>query len=566
MMSKRYLVVGGVAGGASAAARIRRLDEKADILILDKGPNISFSNCCLPNYFSGEIKATDDLIIFDPPTFKKMFNLEAKVNQEVIKIHADEHKVTVKDLVEGKEYQEKYDYLILSPGAKAIKPASISGINGENVFIVKNVADVKKIDAFIKNTNVQDVAVVGGGFIGVETAECLKHSGKNVTLIEAQNQIMTPFDYDFVQMLHKELYDNGVNLILSDSVVGIEEDKVVLSSGKEVKASMVIMAIGVTPDIEMAVASGIEIGKTGGIKVDQKFRTNLPDVYAVGDAIEVHHSITKKKVRLPLAGPAQRQARSAVDGIFGRMVQNRGVIGSSAIRIFGLNAASTGLNEKACIEEGIDYMTAYVIPGDKVGLMPDATPMHFKLVFENPTGRILGAQAIGKGNATKRVDVIATMITMGGYLEDLKELELCYAPPFGTAKDVVNFAAIVGLNLLNGEYKQVPMNKIRELVESGAYILDVREKAGFDASHVIGAVNIPLSEIRQRYNEIPKDKTVYIHCRTSWYSYYALKALKGYGFNNIINIQGSFLGFSHYQYFNDQTTGRKSILTGYNFN
>lgn len=565
-MAKKYLVVGGVAGGASAAARIRRLDENANILILDKGPNISFSNCCLPNYFSGEIKETDDLIIFDPPTFKKMFNLEAKVNQEVTKIHAQEHKVAVKDLVSGKTYEETYDYLILSPGAAAIKPKTISGIDGENVFIVKNVADVKKIDAFIKNTNVQDVAVVGGGFIGVETAECFKHSGKNVTLIEAVDQIMCPFDYDFAQILHKELHDNGINLILNDSVTGIEKDKVVLSSGKTVKATMVIMAIGVTPDIKMAVESGIELGETGAIKVDAKFRTNLPDVYAVGDAIEVFHSITKKKTRLPLAGPAQRQARSAVDGIFGRTVQNKGVIGSSAIRIFGINAASTGMNEKNCKLAGIDYMTAYVMPGDKVGLMPNPSPMHFKLVFENPTGRILGAQAIGKGNATKRVDVIATMITMGGYLEDLKELELCYAPPFGTAKDVVNFAAIVGLNLLNGEYKQVPMTKLRELVEKGEYILDVREKEGFDLSHVEGAVNIPLSEIRQRHNEIPKDRTVYIHCRTSWYSYYAIKALKGFGFNNIVNIQGSFLGFSHYEYFNDQITGRKSILTGYNFN
>lgn len=565
-MSKRYLVVGGVAGGASAAARIRRLDENADILILDKGPNISFSNCCLPNFFSGEIKAVDDLIIFDPPTFKQLFNLDARVNNEVVKIKAEEHKVVVKELLTGKEYEEQYDYLILSPGASAIKPKSINGIDAENVFIVKNVADVRKIDSYIQKNNVKDVVVVGGGFIGIETAECLKHSGKNVSLIEAQNQVMAPLDYDMVQMLHKELYDNGINLTLGDSLVSIEESQVVLSSGATIKADAVIMAIGVSPDVKMAVESGVELGVTGGIKVDQKFRTNLVDVYAVGDAIEVHNSQTKKKTRLSLAGPAQRQARSAVDGIFGRTVQNRGVIGSSAIRVFGINAASTGLNEKTCKKEGIDYMTAYVMPGDKVGLMPDSKPMHFKLIFENPTGRILGAQAVGVGNVTKRVDVIATMITMGGYLEDLKELELCYAPPFGTAKDVVNFAALVGLNLLNGEYKQVPMVQLRELVESGAYIIDVREKPAFNLSHVEGAVNIPLSEIRQRYNEIPKDRTVYIHCRTSWYSYYAIKALKGFGFNNVINIQGSFLGFSHYEYFNDKTTDRKPILTGYNFN
>ncbi|MGB4654318.1 MAG: FAD-dependent oxidoreductase [Bacteroidales bacterium] len=566
MKNKKYIVVGGVAGGASAAARIRRLNENAEILILDKGPNISFSNCCLPNYFSGEINSIDNLVLFEPAGFKKMFNLEAKVNQEVIKIEADKHKVIVKDLTNRNVYEESYDYLILSPGAHAIKPTNIKGIDGENVFVVKNVADVRKIDAFAKSNNVTDIVVVGGGFIGVETAECFKKAGKNVTLVEAQDQIMCTFDYDFVQMLHKELYDNGINLILSDCVVEIDKDKVVLSSGREVKATMVIMAIGVKPDIKMAVDSGIEVGETGGIKVDAKFRTNLPDVYAVGDAIEVHNSITKKKTRLPLAGPAQRQARMAADGIFGRTVNNRGVIGSSAIRVFNLNAAVTGLNEEACKKAGIDYMTAYILPFDKVKLLPNPSVLHFKLIFENPTGRILGAQAIGKGNATKRIDVIATMITMGGYLEDLKELELCYAPPFGTAKDVVNVAAMVGLNLLNGEYKQVPMTKITELVENGEYIIDARERDAYQASHVKGSINIPLSEIRQRHNEIPRDRTVYIHCRTSWYSYYSIRALQGYGINNVVNIQGSFLGFSNYLYFNDKTTGRESILTGYNFN
>lgn len=565
-MAKRYLVVGGVAGGASTAARIRRLDENAEILIFDKGPNVSFSNCCLPNFLSREVPTSDKLILFDPPTFKSMFNLDARVNQEVYKILADEHKVLVRDVVTGEEYEDHYDYLILSPGAKAIRPKAIQGVDGENVFVIKNVADVRKLDNFLIEKDVKDVVVVGGGFIGVEAAECLKHSGKNVSLVEAMDQIMAPFDYDFVQTLHKELYDNGVNLIVSDSVKEIHEDKVVLASGKEIKATAVVMAVGVTPDIQMAVESGIETGVTGAIKVDHNYRTNLPDVYAVGDAIEVFNSITKKPTKLPLAGPAQRQARSAADSIFGRTVQNKGVIGSSCIRVFKMHGASTGLNERACIEAGINYMTAVVTPGDKVGLMPDMNPMQFKLVFEYPTGKILGAQAVGRGDVTKRVDVIATMITMGGTLEDLKELELTYAPPFGTAKDVVNYAALVGLNLLNGEFKQVPGRDLRKLVEEGAYIIDVRERDSYEASHVEGAINIPMSEIRERYNEIPRDKTVYVHCRTSWYSYYVIRALKGFGFDNIVNIQNSFIGFSYYEYFNDQTTGRKSILTGYNFN
>lgn len=564
-MSKRYLVVGGVAGGASAAARIRRLDEKADILIYDKGPNISFSNCCLPNFLSREIEKSDDLIIFDPVTFKTMFNLPSKVSHEVIEIKADEHKVLVKNLLTGEVFEDHYDYLILSPGARAIRPKSIVGVNNDNVFVIKNVADIRKLDNYLEGNNVKDVVVVGGGFIGVEAAECMKHSGKNVSLVEGTDQIMRPFDYDMVQMLHKELHDNGINLFLSEEVVEINDKEVKLKSGKTIKAEAVVMAVGVTPDVDMCVEAGIELGETGAIKVDQNYRTNLPDIYAVGDAIEVFHSILKKKVKLPLAGPAQRQARGAVDSIFGRTVQNKGVIGSSCIRIFGKNAASTGLNERDCIENGIDYRTVLVMPNDKVGLMPNASPLHFKLVFEYPTGKILGAQAIGKGDVTKRVDVIATMITLGGDLEDLKELELCYAPPFSTAKDVVNYAALAGLNLLNGEYEQVNLSDVRELVLSGAYIIDVREKEAYEASHIKGAVNIPMSEIRNRLSEIPTDKPVYVHCRTSWYSYYVIQALKGNGFRNIKNIQGSFLGLSYNEYYNDIVTGRDSILTGYNF-
>ncbi len=565
-MKKRYVVVGGVAGGASAAARIRRIDENADIQIYDKGPDVSFSNCCLPNYLSNEVEEIDNLIIYNPQAFRETFNLNALVNHEVLKIMADEHKVLVKNLLTNEEFEDHYDYLILSPGAEAIKPKSIKNIDNKNVFVIKNVQDIRKIDGFIKENKVENVVVVGGGFIGVEAAECLKHSGKNVTLVEAANQIMAPFDYDLVQMLHKELYDNGINLILGDSVAEIADDKVILGSGKEVETQLVIMAIGVKPDVKFAVDSGVKLGETGAILVDHNFRTNLKDVYAVGDAIETFNSITKKKTRLPLAGPAQRQARNAADAIFGRPIENRGVIGSSCIRVFNLNAARTGLNEKECQQNNIDYRVSYVIPMDKVGLMPNAKPIHFKMLYEYPSGKILGAQAIGEGEVVRRVNVIATMITMNGDLNDLKELELCYAPAFATAKDVVNFAALAGLNHLNGVYDQVPVTAVRELVENGAYILDVRGKEAYENSHVIGSVNIPINEIRSRYNEIPKDRPIYIHCRTSWNSYYVLQALKGYGFDNIINIQGSFLGLSYYEYFNDVTTGRTPIVTGYNFN
>lgn len=565
-MSKKFIVVGGVAGGASVAARIRRLDENAEITIYDKGNDISFSNCCLPNYFSGEVEKIDDLIFYNPVTFKTTYNLEAKTRSEVLSINADKHSVLIKDLNTGDTYEDYYDYLILSPGAKAIKPKSIKGIDSKHVFTLKNVSDVRYIDSYLSNQQANEIVVVGGGFIGVEVAECLKKSGKNVTLVEAGNQIMMPFDIDMVQMLHKELYDNHINLILEDAVTEITETEVHLKSGKKLNAQLVIMAIGVQPDIHFAVESGIEIGESGAIKVDHNYQTSLQDVYAVGDAIEVTHLLTGKKTRLPLAGPAQKQARNAADALFGKMSRNKGVIGSSCIRVFDMNAASTGLNEKDCQANNIDYRTVYVIPNDRVGLMPEASPMHLKVIYQYPSGKILGAQAISKGNPIKNINVIATVISMGGDLEDLKDLELCYAPAFSTAKDPVNFAGIVGLNNLNGVYQQIPMSEVRRLVEQGAYILDVRGRSAFEDAHIKGAVNIPLDEIRQRLDEIPRDQTVYIHCRTSWNSYYAICALKGYGFNNVVNIQGSFLGLSYHEYFKDMTSDRESILTNYNFN
>lgn len=565
-MPKRILVVGGVAGGASAAARARRLDESAEIIVFEKGPHASFSNCSLPFYLSGIVEDVDSLVLMNPEKFKKQYNLEVRVNNEVVKINRDRKTITVKDLNTGEEYEEAYDKLILSPGASPIKPRSIEGIDNPNVFTIRNVVDIDLLNRFITENNVKNVAVIGGGFIGIETVENLRLRGINVTLVEALDQVMAPFDYDMAQILHKELYDKGVNLILSDGLKKIEKDSIELQSGKRVEAEAVVVAIGVRPEIALAEEAGLEIGETGAIKVDHNYRTSDKDIYAVGDAIEVYNRLSHKPTRLALAGPAQKQARAAADHIYNIPNRNPGVIGSSVIKLFDLNAASTGLNEKACKQAGINYDFVYIIPQDKVGLMPNSNPLHFKLIFEVPTGKILGAQAIGKGSVDKRIDVIATLIMMGGTLEDLKDLELCYSPMFSTAKDVVNIAALVGLNILNGEYKQVPVTKVRELVENNAYIIDVRERDEYEAGHLINAVNIPLSEIRQRIDEIPKDRPVYLHCRSSQRSYYAIRALQHMGFDNLYNISGSYLGICYYEYFNDQVTGRNKILTEYNFN
>ncbi len=563
---EKLLIVGGVAGGASVAARVRRQDEFVEIVMFERGPNVSFSNCALPFHLSGMIEDSDSLVLMDPEQFRKQYNIEARVNTEVMKINREDKSVLVKNLLTGEEYTEKYDRLVLSPGANPILPKSIEGIDGENVFTVRNVVDIKKLQGYLVENDIQDVAVVGAGYIGSEVAENLRLAGRNVSLIEALNQVMNPLDYDMAQILHKEMMDKGINLILSDGVTKITESEVFLASGKSVKAKAVVMSIGVSPETTLAREAGIEIGRTGAIKVDPNYKTNDENIYAVGDAIEVFSAVTHKPCRLALAGPAQKQARAAADHMYNITHENKGIIGSSVVQVFEMNAASTGLNEKMAKAEGYSYDFVYVIPGDKVGLMPDSNPMHFKLLFEVPTGRILGAQAVGKGTVDKRVDVIATLITMGGTLEDLKDLELTYAPLFGTAKDVVNFAALVGLNILYKKFEQVPVTKVRELVEEKACIIDVREKHEFENGHLINAVNIPLSELRDRLDEVPKDKPVYLHCRSSQRSYNAVMALQNRGWDNVFNISGSYLGICLYEYYTDVVTGREKIVTKYNFN
>lgn len=565
-MSKKYLIIGGVAGGASTAARLRRLSEKDQIIMFEKDPYVSFSNCSLPYHLSGVVEDSNSLVLMTPEQFKAQYNIEARVNNEVIAIDRTKKEVTVKNTLTGEKYSENYDKLILSPGATPIVP-KIKGIENVNIFTVRNVMDIERLSEKLKNKKVENISVIGGGFIGVEVAENLKEAGNNVTLIEAMPHIMKPFDYDMAQILHKEFYDNGVNLIVKDKVSAFEKDTVVLESGRKVQAEAVVMAIGVAPDTRLAKASELEIGETGAIKVDQNYRTSDKDIYAVGDAIEVYHALARKTTKLPLAGPAQKEARQVADHIHGRVVRNTGFIGSSVIKCFDYNAAATGLNEEMieALKLDIKYEVAKVIPGDKVGLMPDCEPLHFKLIFEIPTGKVLGAQAIGKGNVDKRIDVIATAIKFGATVDDLRDLELCYAPPFGTAKDVVNFAGYVACNLLQDEFRQVREKDIRNIVREKALIIDVREKHEYKLSHIIGAKNIPLSELRDRTNEIPKDKPVYLHCRSAQRSYNALKALKNLGYENIYNVSGGFLGISFYEYFDDITIEREKILTDYNF-
>ncbi|MBQ3266708.1 MAG: FAD-dependent oxidoreductase, partial [Atopobiaceae bacterium] len=522
----KLVVIGGVTGGMSCAARMRRLDPTAQIVVFERGENVSFSNCALPYYLSGDVLDSDDLILMTPVSLKRQHDLDVRVCHEVTAINRDRKTVTVHDLVADRTFEEPYEKLMLAPGASPIMPRSIAGIDGGNVFSVRNVGDVVAIRDYVDL--VGRVAVVGGGFIGIEVAENLVKAGTQVALIEGMDQVLAPFDYDMVQILHKELVDNGVELHLSSTVTAVDEDGVTVrtAAGDElVPADAVIMAIGVAPETKLAVDAGLEIGEARGIKVNNNYQTSDPDIYAVGDAVESYDALAHKWGRLALAGPAQRQARAAADHMCGMPVSNRGYIGSSCLRVFGRNAACTGLNEKAAKAAGYSFDSVLIFPSDKVSVLPGSHYMAFKLVFEVPTGKMMGAQAIGAGDVDKRVDVIATMITMGGTIADLKDLELCYAPLFSTAKDVVNFAALVAENVLTGRMPQVHVSEVRGLVESGAYIVDVREEGEFARGHLTGASNVPLSQLRQRMEEIPRDIPVYLHCRSSQRSYYALCAL-----------------------------------------
>ncbi|WP_125760429.1 FAD-dependent oxidoreductase [Companilactobacillus hulinensis] len=557
-MGKRILIVGGNAGGASVAARARRLDEDAEIIMFEKGPYVSYSNCSLPYYLSGVVENVDDMVMKTPEQFEKQYNIKALVNNEVISGEDELKTITVKNLVTGKVSDYKYDELVLATGATPVLPSSIKGIHNSNVYTVRDVEDIKLINDKISGVN--NITVIGGGFIGLEMMENLSHAGKKVTVVEATKHVMATIDDDMAQLVHKEIIDNGVNLIVDDGVKKITDDSVVLSSGKTIPSEVVIAAIGVKPNVELADNIGLQLGETGAIEVYDGYQTSVDHIYAVGDAIEVTNMLTRKKQRLNLSGPAQMQARDAADHMYHRQTRRPGVIGTQVVKVFGLNIASTGLTQEQAGLNNFDYRTALVIPKDKVEIMPDASPINLKLVFGYPSGEILGAQALGKGDVDKQIDVIATMITMHGKVEDLQNLELAYQPLFSTPKNAVNVAGMVATNILNGEFKQVPISVVRILVEHGAFIMDVREPSEFARGHLRNAVNIPMSQFRDRLKEIPHDRPVYVHCQTSQRGYNVTRALNNLGYTNVNNIQGSFLGISEYEYYHDVVDDRDSII------
>lgn len=560
----KYVVVGGNTGGAGVAARLRRLDERAEIVLLEKGPYMSYSNCGLPYRLSETIGDTEALVLNTPRSLHDTYNIDARVFSEAVSVDRKAKKVSVRDLKSGQTYDESYDKLVLATGANAVMPPVV-GAENARIFFVKTVEDIDRLYTFLKTQGAGKVSVVGGGFIGVEVAVNLREAGYRVALVEAIPQILRTFDSDMVQILQKEMLDKGVELIVGDSVASFRGSGLLLRSGRTVEGDAVVMAVGVRPDTALAARTGLVLNERGAIETDAGYRTSDPDIYAVGDAVEVFNPLTNKPAMLQLAGPAQKQARQAADHICGRSVRNTGFIGSNCIKVFEYNAASAGLTAAQCEREGIPHDVAYVLPNDKVGIMPDSHTLHFKVVFEVPTGKVLGAQAISKGEAVKRIDVVAMLLKFGGTVDDLRDAELCYAPPFNAPKDAVNYAGLVAGNLLQGAYRQVRVDRVRELVESGAYILDVRPAAAYAQGHVRNAVNIPMAQLRRRMNEIPKDRSVYVHCRIGQTSYNAVMALQGNGFTDVYNISGGFLGICHYEYFTDVTQGREPIVTAYAF-
>jgi NADPH-dependent 2,4-dienoyl-CoA reductase/sulfur reductase-like enzyme/rhodanese-related sulfurtransferase len=543
-MRKRILIVGGVAGGASCATRARRLDENAEIIIFDKGPYVSFANCGLPYYVGDVIRDESSLTISTPDTFRRRFDIEVRVLSEVVAIDREAARITVKDLASGRVYDERYDALVLSPGAAPIRPP-LPGIDLPGIFTVRTIADSREIRKWIEEKRAAKAVVVGGGFIGLEMAENLAQRGLQVTVLEMLNQVMPPMDAEMAEPIQQRLQERGVKLALGDGLAAFERAhsgriSVVAKSGATHEADIAILAIGVRPEVSLAKAAGLQIGERGGIRVDAQMRTSDPKIWAVGDAVEVIDVVTGQPAVIPLAGPANRQGRVAADVICGRQSSFRGVQGTAICSVFGMAAAMTGASEKSLKRAGItNYEVAYLHPGQHAGYFPGAKPLHLKLIFRRGDGKVLGAQACGEEGVDKRIDVIATIIQKDGTVFDLEEAELSYAPQFGAAKDPINMAGMIAANVLRNDVSLAPWSSIGA---DDALLLDVRDRDEFESGHVPRATNIPLPELRGRLGELQKNRQIRLYCGVGQRAYYAARLLQQHGFR-AQNLSGGYKTF-----------------------
>lgn len=534
----KTIIIGGVAGGASAAARLRRLDEKAEIIILEKGEFVSFANCGLPYYIGGEITDREELTLQTPESFKARFNIDVRIFNEAVKINPEENTITIKNLQNGESYTEKYDNLILSPGAEPIIP-NIKGIESANVFTLRNIPDTLKIKNYIDTEKPESAVVIGGGYIGVEMAENLAKAGLNVSIVELADHLIAPLDFDMAADVHRYIKEKGIKLFLNNGVTAIEHNRILLQK-EEINADMVIMSVGVRPETAIAKACGIETNSRGSIIVDSKMHTNIPNIYAVGDAVEVKNFITNAPSFIPLAGPANKQGRIAADNIAGYESEYTGTQGSAVLKLFDMTVATTGLNEKSAQENKIDYDKAYIYSSSHASYYPNGNMMSIKALWDKKSLKIIGAQITGFDGVDKRMDVIASAIRFGGKITDLTQLELCYAPPFSSAKDPINMLGFTAENIISGKIKQFFWNEVEALPrDNSVTLLDVRTVTEFKRGKIDGFINIPLDSLRARIDKIPKDKPVYVHCHSGLRSYIACRILQGNGYD-CYNLAGGW--------------------------
>jgi len=534
----RVIIIGGVAGGATAAARLRRLKEDFEIIVLERGQYVSFANCGLPYYVGHIIKDQSQLELVTPEDFLQRFNIEIRVNHEAISIDRENKTISIKNQELNNVYSLKYDYLILSPGASPIVPP-LNGIQDVPVFTLRTIPDSVKIKQYVDNKKVKHATIIGGGYIGLEMAENLRERGLRVKIVEMLDQVLAPLDKEMAQFVHQELLLNGVCLQLEDPVDSFKSENdcnfVIPRSGKLIQTDIIILAIGIKPENILAKSAGLELGPKGHIIVDDHMRTTDPSIYAVGDAVQVKHLITKKSISVQLAGPANKQGRIAADNIAGRESKYDGVLGASVVKVFDLTVATVGLTEKQLKKTEISYEKVYIHPNNHAAYYPGAIPITLKLLFEVPSGRILGAQAVGGPGTDKRIDVLSTVITFGGTVYDLERLELTYAPPFGSAKDAVNMAGYVASNVLKGDHPIWHWDELDEVNVTNRLLLDVRTKDEYDIGTIEDAINISDLELRDRINEIPKDKEIYALCEVGFRGYLATRLLlqKGYTVKNL---------------------------------
>lgn len=547
MASKRVLIVGGVAGGASCAARLRRMDEQAEIVMFEKGPFVSFANCGLPYHVGDVIKEEASLQVATPTLFRNRFRIDVRVHHEVISIDRKGRTIQVRNVESREVTTEPYDTLVLSPGSKPILPP-IEGLDREGVFRCLTIPDTKAIRQWITSRHAKSAVVIGGGYIGLEMAENLRHRGLQVMLVEMQPQVMPLLDAEMMTEVQAHLLEKGVHLRLGAQVQAIRGGAdgpllIQLASGEELEADLAIMAVGGRPNVDLAKAAGLSIGDTGGIVTDDQMRTSDPHIFAVGDAAEIRDAITGRRALVPLAGPANRQGRVAADVIAGRDAAFRGAQSTAVVGVFDLTVATTGSSEKQLRRAGVPYQKVSLFPGHHVGYYPGAQPIHLKVLFRPKDGRLLSAQAVGRAGVEKRIDVIATLIQMGGTVFDMEEVELCYAPQFGAAKDPINMAGFIAANHLRGDAPLVQWEDLED-EESNPMLVDVREPEEFEAGHHQKAVNVPLSQIRERLGDFPKDREVWTFCGIGQRSYYAVRILRQNGIDarNLAGGYKEFLG------------------------